>query len=110
MKIQREQYLTSCPKCGCRELFVRKDFPQKVGLFIVVLAGVSFLILASSRTRFHLGAIVLLAAAVLDGLLYLVVPKVTVCYKCRCEFRDVKLNPEHGGFELAVGEKYRSPR
>ncbi len=38
--------------------------------------------------------------------MYLVVPKITVCYRCRAEFRG-PVNPEHGGFELAVGEKYR---
>jgi hypothetical protein len=32
---------------------------------------------------------------------------VTVCYRCREEFRDVALNPQHEGFELAVAEKYR---
>jgi hypothetical protein len=39
--------------------------------------------------------------------LYTLVPKITVCYRCRTEFRNVPLNPEHGGYELAVGEKYR---
>ena len=62
----------------------------------------------SSRQRFYLGAFVLLAAAVADFVLYVIVPKITVCYRCRAEFRDVPLNPEHGGYELAVGEKYKA--
>jgi hypothetical protein len=101
--------LTSCPKCGCREMFLRKDFPQKLGLAIVVVAAVAFLVLAASRAWFYLGALVLLAAVAVDAVLYLVVPKITVCYRCRAEFRDVPVNPAHGGFELAVGEKYRRP-
>ena len=100
--------LTTCPRCGCREFFIRKDFPQKLGLAIVVVAGVAFLVLASSRQHFYLGALVLLAAAALDFALYAFVPKITVCYRCRTEFRDVPLNPEHGGYELAIGEKYRT--
>jgi membrane protein YdbS with pleckstrin-like domain len=99
--------LTSCPKCGCREMFVRKDFPQKLGLVIVVVAAAAFLVLAASRAWLYLGALVLLAAAAIDAVLYVIVPKITVCYRCRAEFRDVAVNPEHGGFELAVGEKYR---
>jgi len=99
--------LTQCPQWGCKDLFIRKNFPQKIGLSIVIVAAVAFLWLASSRQRFYLGAIVLLAAAVLDAALYWFVPKITVCYRCRAEFRDVPINPDHEAYELAVGEKYR---
>jgi hypothetical protein len=101
------QPLSTCPRCGCREFFIRKDFPQKLGFAIVVVAGVAFLALAASRQRFYLGVLVLIAAVVVDLVLYAIVPKITVCYRCRTEFRDVPLNPEHEGYELAVGEKYR---
>jgi hypothetical protein len=104
-----EALLTRCPACGCRDLFVRKDFPQKLGLAIVVIAAVAFLVLASSRQSFYLGVIVLIVAMLIDAGLYWFVPKITVCYKCRSEFRDVPVNPEHERFELAVGEKYRTP-
>jgi hypothetical protein len=103
-----EQYLSACPQCGCGELFVRKDFPQKLGLGIVVVAGASFLVLAAWRELFYIGVMILAAAVVVDAVLYMVVRKVTVCYRCRAEYRDVPVNPEHEGFELAVGEKYRS--
>ncbi|HEV2295244.1 MAG TPA: hypothetical protein VGR35_15435 [Tepidisphaeraceae bacterium] len=99
--------LSACPRCGCGELFIRKDFPQKLGIAIVVIAGVTFLVLAASRQRFYLGVLVLLAAVAVDLVLYAIVPKMTVCYRCRSEFRNVPLNPAHGGYELAVGEKYR---
>ena len=107
MTVSPREPLSTCPRCGCRELFIRKDFPQKVGIAIVIVAAVAFLILASSRQRFYLGALVLLAAAGVDFVLYALVPKITVCYRCRAEFRDVPINPEHGGYELAVGEKYK---
>ena len=98
----------SCPNCGCRELFIRKDFPQKTGLLVVVVAAVAFLVLAANRGTFYLGVWVLLAAAAVDAALYLLVPRVTVCYRCRAEIRGVPLNPRHGPFELAVAEKYRA--
>jgi hypothetical protein len=100
--------LTTCPHCGCRDLFIRKDFPQKIGLTLVVLAAVTFLVLAAARASFWIGALVLVGATAIDAVLYLVVPKITVCYRCRAEFRDVPINPEHEGYELAIGEKYRA--
>jgi hypothetical protein len=88
---------------------VRKDFPQKLGLFLVFAAAGTFLALAASRRYFYLGATVLLVATAIDAALYVFVPKITVCYRCRAEFRDRPINPKHHGFELAIGEKYRSP-
>ena len=89
-------------------MFIRKDFPQKLGLMIVVVAGLTFLLLAASRRWFYLGVIVLVVAALIDAVMYAFVPKITVCYKCRSEFRDLPLNPAHEGFELAIAEKYRT--
>jgi hypothetical protein len=88
-------------------LFVRKDFPQRVGLGVVVAAGVGFLALAARPGTFYLGVWVLAGAALLDAVLWFFVKRVTVCYKCHAEFRHIKTNPRHGAFELAVAEKYR---
>src|SRR5215218_1806595 len=99
MVVQREHaastHLTTCPHCGCRDLFVRKDFPQKIGLAIVVVAAVAFVVLSVRRATMYLGVVVLLAAFVVDAVLYLFVPRITVCYRCRAEFRGVPVNPEH---------------
>src|SRR5580765_3139221 len=99
--------LTCCPQCNCRDLFIRKDFPQKLGLAIVFCAAMAFLVLAAWRSSFYLGALVLVIAAAIDGVLYFFVPKITVCYRCRAEFRNRPVNPEQHGFELAIGERYR---
>ena len=101
--------LDACPECGCRDLFIRKDFPQKLGLMLVAGAALSFLVLAAVPGRFYIGVWILVAVTVIDALLYLVVPKITTCYRCRADFRGQPLNPRHEGFELAVAEKYRSP-
>lgn len=101
-----DEPITACPACGCRDLFIRKRFPQKLGLAIVVGAGLAFLILAARRRLFWVGAAILCAAVLIDAVLYLFVPKITVCYRCRAEFAG-PIHPEHEGFDLAVGEKYR---
>ena len=107
MSKEGKKPLATCPRCGCRDLFVRKDFPQKLGLAVVVGAAVGFLVLAANPRTFYIGALVLAGAVVIDAALFIFVGKVTVCYRCRGEFRDVPVNPEHGVFELAVAEKYR---
>lgn len=99
--------LTACPRCGCQDLFIRKDFPQKLGLTLVLGAGLAFLLLAANPSTFALGVWILVAATAADALLYWFVPKLTVCYRCRAEFRGAPVNPDHAGFELSVGEKYR---
>lgn len=101
-----EKPIDACPRCGCGEMFVRKDFPQKLGLAIVVVAAVAFLVLAARRGTFYIGVSVLAAAVVIDAVIYALVGRVTVCYRCRAEFRGA-VNPGHEAFELAVAEKYR---
>jgi hypothetical protein len=93
-----EGVIQTCPQCGCRDLFIRKDFPQKLGLGLVILAGISFLILAANPSTFYIGAWILVAAAAVDAVIYLFVGKVTVCYKCQSEFRGRLLNPKHKAF------------
>lgn len=100
---------TRCPACGCNDLFVRKDFPQKLGMGLVVAAGLAFIILAYRPATFALGVCVLVAAAAVDGVLYLFVPRLMVCYRCRHELRGVSIDPARSGFDLATAEKYRKP-
>ncbi len=95
-----------CPLCGGDELYVRKDFPQRAGLALVVLvAVVSFWLFARGELLWALG--VLLAVVLLDLVVYLVVPRITVCYRCRTEICGAETNPDHRGFDLATAEKYR---
>ena len=107
MESTSREPLDTCPQCGCRDLFIRKDFPQKLGLAIVVMAGIAFLILAANPHTFYLGVWILVAATLVDAVFYFFVRKITVCYRCRAEFRDEPINPKHEGYELAVGEKYK---
>ncbi len=53
---------------------------------------------------------ILLGSAAFDGLLYLWVKDVIVCYRCHAHFRGVLDNPEHKPFELTIHERYRQER
>ncbi|HEX8522700.1 MAG TPA: hypothetical protein VF669_10625 [Tepidisphaeraceae bacterium] len=74
---------------------------------LVIVAALTFLILAARPRTFYLGLIVLITATLIDAVIYLFVGKLTVCYRCRAEFHNHPLNPDHSPFELATAEKYR---
>jgi membrane protein YdbS with pleckstrin-like domain len=75
-------------------------------MVLVVIAGVASVVLfAMGRVLPAIG--VLAAVVALDFVVLIFVRRCLVCYRCRSEFRDVKIGTGHGGYDLAVGEKYR---
>lgn len=100
-------HLKRCPVCQCRELFVRKDFPQVTGFAIVVLAAVIAMWLFIGAKQVIAGLTVLAAVAVIDAMIFLFAGRLLVCYRCRSEFRNTPIRKEQSGWELATGEKYR---
>jgi len=100
-------HLRRCPVCGCRELFVRKNFPQVTGLLIVVFAGVVATYLALGKRQVIAAGIVLLTVALIDALIFMFTGKCVVCYRCRSTFRGLPIGRDQRGWELSTGEKYR---
>lgn len=102
--VRSDHVVDRCAICQGSELFVRKDFPQRLGLFIVIVFGLTAIYYFRSSV---LTAWAVLAAAVLiDLLIYLFIGKATTCYACRTEYRGNRLNPGHEGFDLATSEKH----
>ena len=101
-----EPTLTGCVVCGNAELYRRKDFPQGLGMGILVLSC-----LASSVTYWLYQKwwtwSILIGSALFDGVLYLVVRDVVVCYRCDAHYRALPSGPEHKHFELTTFERYR---
>jgi hypothetical protein len=103
--------LEACPCCVTTDLYTQKDFPQALGLLIVI---VQFAI--STVFWYYEMPIatysVLIASALLDWALYPRVPDVTICYRCSCQVRGEGSNPEKRfqPFDLAIGERYRQER
>ena len=96
--------LTQCVMCHGEELFIRKAFPQKTGLFIVVVAALTSILFLKSNPAIAYG--VLAAAVLIDLLIYLMTGVVTVCYRCRTEYWGQARNENHNWFDLASSEKY----
>jgi len=95
-----------CFLCGCDELYVRKDFSQRLGLMIVIAA----MVLSSIAWGFHriyttYG--ILFVAALIDVVLYFTVGNLLQCYCCRTEYRGIPELDEGEPFSLETHEKFR---
>lgn len=101
--------LPVCAVCGSRELYKKKDFPHGLGMAILVLACLASTVTYWLYDKWLTWAI-LIGSAAFDGLLYLWVKDVIVCYRCHAHFRGVAVNPEHKPFELTVHERFRQER
>ncbi|MFO0947945.1 MAG: hypothetical protein U1D30_18830 [Planctomycetota bacterium] len=101
--------IVRCPFCGTEELYVQKDFPERVGMALVatgaILATVAW---AMYSWIWWIG--ILVAFFLVDFALLRTRKNVTVCYRCLAQFRGMAENPEHHEFDLAIGEKYRQER
>jgi hypothetical protein len=101
--------LSCCAVCGNSELYKKKDFPHSLGMGILVLACLASTVTYWLYDKWMTWAI-LIGSAAFDGLLYLWVKDVIVCYRCHAHFRGVAVNDEHKPFELTIHERYRQER
>jgi hypothetical protein len=95
-----------CAICSCGELYVRKDFPQRVGVSIVILG------FAASCVTWYLHMPmatfgVLFLTALVDLLLYLFMRDSLVCYRCGAQYRDASNLERHAAFDLEAHERHR---
>lgn len=101
--------VTECVICPSQELYVRKDFSQRLGIGLIVTGFV----LSSIAHFLHYGvwAIgILLGFAAIDALLYYVTGNALHCYRCHCELRGLPGLDEHDPFDLEVHEKHRQQK
>jgi len=99
--------LTDCAVCGNSDLWRQKDFPQSLGLALVAAGA----ILSSIAWYFHwprtaLG--LLMAFALVDMVLFVLMPDVLVCYRCRCRHSGLHSSQaERPAFSHETAERYR---
>ena len=90
--------LERCPACGSKQLYVQRDFNQKAGIAIVAVGAA-----LAPFTPYYSS---LMVAALIDAGLYVVLPEITVCYRCHAHFRGFARNPQHAAFDLHIAEQY----
>ncbi len=98
--------LTRCLICPSKELFVRKDFPQHLGVAIVV-SGFAMSIVTWYYHQILATFAILFATALVDVVLYLVMGDVLECYGCHAQYRGLPQTDAHGGFDLETHERHR---
>jgi hypothetical protein len=87
-------------------LWRQKDFPQRLGVTLVVLGAVlSTIAFACYLPLTALG--VLLAFALVDLLLFTFMKDVLVCYRCHARYRGAVLEDDRPRFNLETAERYR---
>ena len=104
--VPSEDTLDECLVCGCKELFIRKNFSQRIGVFVVVLAATASAV-AWYYYMWYTAYGILFAAALLDLYLYFTVGNLLQCYRCSTEYRGLPHLDDHEAFSLETHEKYR---
>src|SRR5690242_2096348 len=83
-----EGKVTRCLACPSVDLFVRKDFPQRLGVTLVTIGLIgSCIAWAYGYIYWTFG--VLFATALVDVLLYVIIPNALMCYRCGAMHRGV---------------------
>jgi len=99
--------LRRCLVCPSTQLFVCKDFPQRLGVAIVVAGFAASCVTWAWQLLVPTFAI-LFGTALVDVVLYLVMPECLTCYRCGARYRGA--GGGHGGFDLETHERHRQQR
>jgi DNA-directed RNA polymerase subunit RPC12/RpoP len=95
-----------CLVCPSTDLFARKDFPQQLGVALVVVGFVASSIAWANYQVFWTFAILFLTAFI-DLVLYLIMGESLTCYRCHTQYRGTLEIERHGSFDLETHERYR---
>ena len=106
--IQGER-VNRCVVCPSTDLFLRKDFPQRLGVGIVTV-GIVGSCITWAMSEITLTFAILFATALIDVVLYFTVGNVLHCYRCQAQYRGVPGLENHGGFDLETHEKHRQQK
>jgi hypothetical protein len=98
--------LHRCLACPSTDLFVRKDFPQGLGVAIVTV-GLLASCVAWGYSQLYLTFGILFATALVDVVLYVFVPSALMCYRCGAMYRGAADVDSHESFNLETHERHR---
>jgi hypothetical protein len=98
-----------CLACPSTDLFIRKDFPQGLGVAIVTV-GLLASCVAWGYSQLYLTFAILFATALVDVVLYVFVPNALMCYRCGAMYRGTADIDKHESFNLETHERHRQQK
>tara|TARA_B100000029_G_C17515507_1_gene937922 strand:+ start:967 stop:1467 length:501 start_codon:yes stop_codon:yes gene_type:complete len=99
-------HLAECLACGEADLWRQKDFPQAIGIGLVILGALlSTVAWAWYRPAWAIG--ILMLFALLDLALYSLMSDVLVCYRCQARHRLDGPTDSYERFNHERAERYR---
>jgi hypothetical protein len=105
----RQSHIERCIVCPSTELFIRKDFPQRLGVGFVVL-GFALSCVAWYYHMVITTFAILFATALIDVGLFLFMGDLLECYRCHAQYRGVSNIDSHEAFDLEIHERYRQQK
>lgn len=99
-------HLRRCPVCRCEHLYVRRPVPRMTAFVLIVLAAAVAMVLYGIDLEvwaFGALAIVLL----IDLGILLVSRPALVCYRCKTQYRRLKIPPGQPRWDAALADRYR---
>jgi hypothetical protein len=103
---KQRQHPDQCQVCGCRDLWRQKDFPQRLGVAMVATGAILSTI--AIYYYYHLWALgILMGFALVDMILFAVMPDVLRCYRCAACYRNFDPTGGTPYFNLETSERYR---
>jgi hypothetical protein len=103
--MRRDNAVDRCAVCDCPQVYVQKDFNRRLGVSIFLAGAVASLVLYGFHRVLEAAAI-LLGCALVDALLYRVLPDVAICYHCHSQYRGYVPHARNQPFALGLAEKY----
>ena len=102
--VRASNRLDLCPVCGSGYFYREKDFNAWAGGAVILAAAIGFLVMADRSILVALG--ILMAAAALDFIVYLVVPFRYVCYRCLASIHRAVQDPAIGAYDLGTAGRF----
>jgi predicted RNA-binding Zn-ribbon protein involved in translation (DUF1610 family) len=106
---EAKKMLPACVLCGNHEIYKKKDFPHWLGMTILIVAVVLSTVTYYNYEKWWSWSF-LIGSAIIDGVMYLLVGDVLVCYRCDAHYRGFTTSDAHQPFEIGVGERFRQER
>lgn len=102
--LRSENRLDQCPVCSMGYFYREKDFNAWVGGAVILVAIVGFLVMAPRNLWIAMSF--LATAALLDWIVYRIVPFRFVCYNCLASFHGAREDPKIGLYDLGTAGRF----